>query len=560
MGDAAHTAHFSIGSGTKLAMEDAIALARACTRERHGDLAARRSSAYEADARASKCCSCRTRPATPWSGSRTSSATPTCAAGAVRLLPAHPQPAHQPREPAPARPAYVEGVERWFAARDGRRTRAGRAPIAADVHALPPARHDAAEPRRRLADGACTRAPTASPDDFHLVHLGAARIGGAGLVFTEMTCVSRRRAHHAGLRRPVQRRAQARRGSASSTSCTPHADAKIGIQLGHAGRQGLDAARLGRRRRAARRRQLAADRGLAASPYGPRNQVPRAMTRADMDRVQRRLRARGGVGRRGGLRLAGAALRARLSALALHLAAHQPAQRRIRRLAGEPLPLSARGVSPRCARCGRRTSRCRCASRRTTGSHGGIHADDAVEIARAVQGCRRRHDRRLVRPDDARTPSRSTAACTRRRSPTASATRSGIATIAVGAIFEADHVNSIIAAGRADLVRAGAPASRRPVLDAARGRRARLPRHAVAAAIPRRPRPARAQHRARRAAAGKTRGAMATQPRGPTRRRHRRRARHRRGRRRGARRRRGAAHRHGPPPRRARGRGREAAA
>ena len=57
----------------------------------------------------------------------------------------------------------------------------------------------------------------------------------------------------------------------------------------------------------------------------------------------------------------------------------------------------------------------------------------------------------LVRPDDASRSSRSTAACTRRRSPTASATRSGIATIAVGAIFEPDHVNSIIAAGRADL-------------------------------------------------------------------------------------------------------------
>ena len=64
----------------------------------------------------------------------------------------------------------------------------------------------------------------------------------------------------------------------------------------------------------------------------------------------------------------------------------------------------------------------------------------------------------------------------------------GIATMAVGAIFEADHVNSIIAAGRADLCALARPHLADPVLDAARGRAARLPRHAVAAAISRRPR------------------------------------------------------------------------
>ena len=45
------------------------------------------------------------------------------------------------------------------------------------------------------------------PNDFHLVHLGARALGGAGLVFTEMSCVTRARPHLARLLRPVERRA-----------------------------------------------------------------------------------------------------------------------------------------------------------------------------------------------------------------------------------------------------------------------------------------------------------------------------------------------------------------
>ncbi len=79
------------------------------------------------------------------------------------------------------------------------------------------------------------------------------------------------------------------------------------------------------------------------------------------------------------------------------------------------------------------------------------HARGRAGVCEAVQGGRRRPDRLLVRPGLGRRPSGLRPARTRRRSPTRSATRLGVATIAVGAISEADHANSIIAAGRADL-------------------------------------------------------------------------------------------------------------
>ena len=73
----------------------------------------------------------------------------------------------------------------------------------------------------------------------------------------------------------------------------------------------------------------------------------------------------------------------------------------------------------------------------------------------------------------------------------------GIPTIAVGAISEADHVNSIIAAGRADLCAVAAAAPRQSGVDAARDGQDRLHRRRLAEAVPRRQGPARAQPRAR---------------------------------------------------------------
>ena len=77
------------------------------------------------------------------------------------------------------------------------------------------------------------------PTDWHMVHYGSRAIGGAGLMFTEMTCVVGRCAHHAGLHRAVQRRPgggleahrrfrprQLRQRSSASSSATPGARAR----------------------------------------------------------------------------------------------------------------------------------------------------------------------------------------------------------------------------------------------------------------------------------------------------------------------------------------------
>src|SRR4029077_11363619 len=123
-----------------------------------------------------------------------------------------------------------------------------------------------------------------TPDDFYLVHLGARAQGGAALVFTEMTCVSpdaRISPGCAGMYSPAHAAAWTRIVDFVHT-WTP---AKIGLQLGHAGPKGST--------------QLGWEDGdeplnagnwpliaPSAVPYGPHNQVPRAMTRADMDRVR----------------------------------------------------------------------------------------------------------------------------------------------------------------------------------------------------------------------------------------------------------------------------------
>ena len=165
---------------------------------------------------------------------------------------------------------------------------------------------------------------------------------------------------------------------------------------------------------------------IAPSPCpGRRSTRSRApMTRADMDEVLDEFVARDRDGARPASTWSSCTAPTAICCR-LHHAAHEPAHRRIWRQAREPPALPARSVRGDARGVARRTSRCRCASPRPTGPTGGITPDDAVEIARGLRARRRRPDRRLGRPDLGARRSRSTAACSRRRSPTGSATRPG---------------------------------------------------------------------------------------------------------------------------------------
>ncbi len=452
MGDAAHTAHFSIGSGTKLALEDAIALAAAID-ARPQDLAGALAS-YEA-ARSVEVLKIQNaaRNSTEWFENVERHARLAPEQFAYSLLTRSQRISHENLRLRDA--AYVGGVEGWLA---GRAALAADAPAAATAPPMfTPLRLRGLTLANRVVVSPMAQysAVDGLPTDHHLVHLGARALGGAALVFTEMTCPSpdaRITPACTGLWNDAQQAAWQR--IVAFVHGTP---AKIALQLGHAGPKG--STRVPWQGEDLPLEAAAANWPLlAASPQQYLDGVSawaRAMTLEDMARVTADFVAAACRGAAAGfdwleLHCAhGYLLSAFLSPLT-----NQRSDDFGGSLANRlcyPLQVFAalRAVWPAERPMSVRLS-----------AHdwvpGGNTADDAVAMARAFQaaGCD------LIDVSSGQVVKEQRPVYGRLwQTPFAERIRNevGIATMAVGAITDGDQVNGIIAAGRADLCAVARP-------------------------------------------------------------------------------------------------------
>lgn len=280
-GDAAHTAHFSVGSGTKLAIEDAIALAGAL--RQHDDVPAA-FAAYEAERRpAVESLQRAAQVSLQWFEDTERYMDLEPLQFAFNLLTRSLRITHDNLKVRD--PKFVETIDRWYGEQAQRQSGSPLPAPSPPPMFTPFKLRDLVLTNRVVVSPMCQYiAADGMPSDWHLVHLGSRAIGGAGLVFTEMTDVSREGrispgctgmyspAHVEGWKRVVD--------FVHSNSW-----AKIAIQLGHAGRKG-----------STQRMWEGMDEPLPAGnwpiisasplPYYPHSQVPKEMTRADMDQVK----------------------------------------------------------------------------------------------------------------------------------------------------------------------------------------------------------------------------------------------------------------------------------
>jgi anthraniloyl-CoA monooxygenase len=440
IGDAAHTAHFSVGSGTKLAFDDAIALARhvhergmnadslsAFQDERQLDVIRLQNAA---------------RNSTEWFEHLPRYTKLEPMQFAYSLLTRSQRVSHENLRLRDR--TWLESLETWLARRAG----------SDENRAIPPMftpfslRDLKLSNRVVVSPMSMYSAVDGLPDDFHLVHYGARAQGGASLVVTEMTDVSadaRITPGCAGLYTDEHQAAWKRIVDFVHRE-TP---AKICLQLGHAGPKGstkvpwegddepLDAGNW----------PLLAP---SAIPWSPKNQTPRAATRADMERVIADF-----------VRATERAASCGFDMIELHMAHGYllsafltpltnkrtddyggPVENRLR----FPLEIFAavRAVWPQ-----EKPISVRISASDWAGDEGNSEAD-VLAIARAFHAA----GADIIDVSAGQTTTDAKPVYGRMfQTPFSDSIRNeaGVPTMAVGNIYEIDHVNSIIAAGRADL-------------------------------------------------------------------------------------------------------------
>jgi anthraniloyl-CoA monooxygenase len=448
LGDAAHTAHFSIGSGTKLAIEDAIKLAEMLSRKSLSLEAALDEYQAERSLEVLKLQNS-ARNSTEWFETLERYTHFEPLQFAYSLLTRSQRISHENLRLRDR--DWLETVERWF----WKRATNGRSNKSAPPMFAPfKLREMEVENRITVSPMAMYSALDGVPNDFHLVHLGERALGGAGLIFTEMTCVS-----------PEGRISPGCTGMWNADHVQAwkrivdfiheQSKAKICLQLGHSGPKG--STRLGWEGN-----DVPLDEGnwpvMGASdiPWSPVNQVPRPMTRADMDAVRDQFVAAVRMG-----------LEAGFDMVELH-AAHgylfssfiTPLQnKRTDEYGGSlenrlryPLEVFA---AMRAAWPGDRPMSIRISATDWAGEDG-ITPEDAVLIGEAFA----EEGADLIDVSAGQTWAGQQPVYGRMfQTPLSDRIRNEarLATMAVGNIYEPDHANSILAAGRADLVALARP-------------------------------------------------------------------------------------------------------
>ncbi len=447
LGDAAHTAHFSIGSGTKLAMEDALALA-ACLHGRDGLAAAL--AAYEEERRPVVLSTQRAAQASlEWFENLGQYVDQEPMQFAFNIMTRSRRVTYDNLRVRDH--AFVERVDAWFADHE-KRTGGGDGDVRPPM--FQPFRLRDVELANRVVVSAMDMymATDGVAGDFHFTHLTGKALGGAGLVMTEMTCVSPEGRitpaccglyddeHVAAFRRITD-------------FAHAHTAAKVGVQLGHSGRKG-----------STKRMWEGMDQPLpdgnwevvGPSPlaYHPGvSQVPRMLTVSELADIRRQFVDAAQRAVAAGFDLLelhcahGYLLSSFLSPLTNHRADAYGGslENRLR----YPLEVfdAVREVWPAALPMTVRISA-------TDWVEGGVDVDEAVEIARAFAAAGADAidvSTGQVTPDEQPQYGRSF------QTPYSDAIRNrvGVPTIAVGAISSYDDVNSIIVAGRGDLCALG---------------------------------------------------------------------------------------------------------
>jgi len=275
IGDAAHTAHFSVGSGTKLAFDDAIALARHVD---EGGISGQTLEAFQNERQLDVIrLQNAARNSTEWFEHLARYTRFEPMQFAYSLLTRSQRVSHENLRLRDR--TWLEGLETWLARRAG----------SPENRAIPPMfmpfrlRDLALTNRVVVSPMSMYSARDGMPGDFHLVHYGARAQGGAALVVTEMTDVSADGRITPGCA-GIYTEAQAKAWKRIVDFVHRETPAKICLQLGHAGPKGSV-------RVPWEGEDEPLERGnwplIAPSPipWSAKNQVPRAMDRADMERV-----------------------------------------------------------------------------------------------------------------------------------------------------------------------------------------------------------------------------------------------------------------------------------